>query len=62
MIDILPGYSNRDIFLKFLQEVVVKHATKKRPLVIIVDNHESHYSIKIIIFCQKEQVFIFWVD
>lgn len=50
----ISGWSNEQLFLKFLNHLIkhVKPSTED-PILLIMDNHESHVSIPLIIKCRK---------
>lgn len=51
------GWSNEDIFVEWLKHFV-KHsnATVKNPVLLVLDNHSSHCSLKAYDFCKKNGI------
>lgn len=53
------GYMNELCFLEYLQQVVVPYLDEdenRRPFILVVDKHSSHFSLSICEFCQLHQI------
>lgn len=53
------GWISKDVFLKYLQHFVL-HAspTKEKPVLIIMDNHDSHISLVAVDYAKKNNVIL----
>ncbi len=49
------GYMDSELFLKWLHHFI-KYAPEERPLVLIMDQHETHVSKDVIMFCRENTV------
>lgn len=45
-----------DLFRKWFAQVFLKHAPTSRPLLLVMDNHESHLSIDLLDMARDNQV------
>ncbi len=49
------GYIDSELFLKWLHHFI-KYAPEERPLILIMDQHETHVSKDVIMFCRENKV------
>ncbi len=49
------GYMDSELFLKWLH-YFIRYAPEERPLILIMDQHETHVSKDVIIFCRENKV------
>lgn len=49
------GYMDGDLFYKWFEIIFLKHC-QVRPAVLILDNHESHLTLKLIRKAREEQI------
>lgn len=52
------GYMDGDLFYKWFEIIFLKHC-QVRPAVLILDNHESHLTLKLIRKAREEQIEIY---
>lgn len=52
------GYTDGDLFNKWFEIIFLKHC-QVRPAVLILDNHESHLTLKLIRKAREEQIEIY---
>lgn len=51
------GWMSQDLFLRVIQHVHNHtESTKENPILIILDNHESHISLDVITFCREKGI------
>lgn len=50
------GYMDTQLFLSWFRQIFLKHATKERPLLLTMDNHESHVSLEVVEEARANQV------
>ncbi|ROL41877.1 Myb-like protein V [Anabarilius grahami] len=49
------GYMDSELFLKWLRHFV-KYAPEERPLILIMDQHETHVSKDVIMYCRENKI------
>ena len=52
----LPGYVDRELFEVWFEKVFMVHCGSERPVALLLDNHDSHYSLKVIEMARENQV------
>ncbi|XP_039276104.1 uncharacterized protein LOC120349672 [Nilaparvata lugens] len=51
------GWMTQEVFLEVLKHILVQtSSSKENPLLIVLDNHESHISLDAIIFCRENGI------
>ncbi|XP_042578769.1 tigger transposable element-derived protein 6-like [Cyprinus carpio] len=49
------GYMDSELFLKWLHHFI-RYAPEERPLILIMDQHETHVSKEVIMFCREKNI------
>ena len=50
------GYMDRELFTVWFKRIFVPNCGRKRPVVLVMDNHSSHISIPVIELARKESI------
>ena len=50
------GYIDKELFVNWFNEIFLKHCGSERPIVLIVDNHDSHISYDLLQTAKQNQV------
>ena len=45
---IFTGYIDKELFSVWFEKVFLKHCGRSRPVVLLMDNHDSHYSLDLL--------------
>ena len=53
------GWMDQDLFAKWFSSHFLKHAVAGRPLLLLLDGHSSHYTLKLIQTASEKNVIIF---
>ena len=55
-IDMPTGYMDKELFVKWLQEIFIKHCGRPKPVLLLMDNHISHVGADAIDLAKKHEV------
>ena len=54
----LIGYVDRELFEVWFQKLFMMNCGAERPVVLLLDNHDSHYSLKVIEMARANEVWV----
>jgi len=52
------GYVNGDLFYQWFTRIFVPHCGQRRPVLLVMDNHESHVTIKTVEEARWNQIIL----
>ena len=56
MTSFILGYMDKELFQDWFEKVFLPNCGRERPVILLLDNHDSHLSSKVIDLAREKQV------
>ena len=56
LITVITGYMDRHLFREWFQRIFLQNCGSERPVLLLLDNHDSHISYDVLDMAMKNQV------
>ena len=56
MSHLISGYMDKELFRDWFLNLFLKHCGTQRPILLVMDNHDSHFSLEVLEKAMEERV------
>ena len=54
----LVGYMDKDLFKSWFKDLFLPNCGRERPIILLLDNHDSHYSYDVLQMAKENEVIL----